>query len=127
MQDDGNNKGSFSDQEPMGIELVTIKKNYLDEMESLRREEQELVKKFNIELAQTIFNLDWEGDFDYEANLNLFLNELAQVEEFVYKSSENFSQNDINICLSQLRILREKAKTAMAKAKEKEKELLSRD
>ncbi|MBD3300171.1 MAG: hypothetical protein GF347_02355 [Candidatus Moranbacteria bacterium] len=118
---DANNQNAVGGESNM--ELVRIQKNYLDELESLRREEQDIVSKFNVKLAEKIFISNWEQGFSYEENLNLFLNELTQVEEILFNSSDKFEQHDINVALSQLRILREKGNTAMAKAMEQEKEL----
>ena len=123
MSSSNTNQNNFGEEDPMSLEISRIQKNFIDELESLRREEAELIGKFQVELSKNIFIENWDQNFSFENNINLFLSELNQVEEVVYGLSDRFDQNDINIVMSQLRILREKGKTAMTKAEERIKEL----
>jgi hypothetical protein len=99
-------------------ELIRIQKNFIDELESLRREEQKLTEKFNLVFPENVFVGSWDEGFSFENNLKIFLDELEKNEQTLFQNSANFNQNEVNQTLSQLRILREKGQTAKNRAKE---------
>lgn len=92
-------------------ELERLEKGFLDGLESLRREEGELVEKFKIQVAGDIFIDHLEENFSFKENLKRFLGELSKTEEQLFNQREKFDETEVNQALSRLRILREKGQT----------------
>ncbi|MBD3244443.1 MAG: hypothetical protein GF335_00420 [Candidatus Moranbacteria bacterium] len=101
---------------PLSQEKARIKKKYTEELESLRREEQDMVTKFGLELDEKVLINSWHDNFTFEKNLEIFNKELAQTEEKLFNLEGDFDQHEKNQTLSKLRILKEKGKTAYDRA-----------
>ncbi|MBD3238929.1 MAG: hypothetical protein GF332_04820 [Candidatus Moranbacteria bacterium] len=115
--------GSTPAQGPVANEQERIEKIFLEELESLRRQADELVNKYKVSIAKDIFISNWDERFSFESNLKAYMDALAKAEQDVFAAQGDYDQHEKNQCLSQLRILREKGKTAFDQAQEQLKML----
>jgi hypothetical protein len=88
------------------------RKNFLEEIESLRREAVEIASQFDLTVEDHIWIDSISEDFSYKENLKIFLNKLSDLEQKMFGTKNGHDQVEVNQCLSRLRILREKAQTA---------------
>ncbi|MBU2025320.1 MAG: hypothetical protein ABIC19_04035 [Patescibacteria group bacterium] len=103
-------------------ELERIEKGFLDGLESLRKEEGELVSKFGLKVEGEIFIDHLEENFSFKENFKRFLGELGKIEEQLAGLSGRFSETEVNQTLSRLRILKEKAQTLIDRMQQGEKQ-----
>ena len=108
----GNNQSSSEEQ-------TRIRKNFLEGLESLEREKEEILKKFDLRSKKVLFtDTDDQGkELSLDKNLAVFLEELDNAEVEIHKQRGVHNQAALNQGSSRLRILREKARTLLVEAK----------
>ena len=107
-----NNKSSSEEQ-------TRIRRNFLEGLESLEREKEEILKKFDLRSKKVLFtDTDDQGkELSLDKNLAVFLEELDNAEVEIHKQRGVHNQAALNQGSSRLRILREKARTLLVEAK----------
>ena len=107
-----NNKSSSEEQ-------TRIRRNFLEGLESLGREKEEILKKFDLRSKKVPFtDTDDQGkELSLDKNLAVFLEELDNAEAEIHKQRGVHNQAALNQGSSRLRILREKARTLLVEAK----------
>ncbi|MEA3273440.1 MAG: hypothetical protein U9Q72_02505 [Patescibacteria group bacterium] len=100
-------------------EQIRIRKNFLEELESLRKEKEGILKKLGLRIRHIVSsetnNQDQEISLD--EYLVAFLEELDDAEAEINRQKGVFNQATLNQGSSRLRILREKARTLLNNTK----------
>jgi len=107
-----NNKSSSEEQ-------TRIRRNFLEGLESLGREKEEILKKFDLRSRKvSLTDTDDQGkELSLDKNLAVFLEELDNAEAEIHRQKGDYNQAALNQGSSRLRILREKARTLLVNAK----------
>lgn len=93
-------------------------KKFLEELESLREEEREIIGKFGMERRENIFIDHTDEKFSFKENLRRFVSELTGLEGELTQKKVELEEIKVNQALSMLRILREKAQTLFTNTQE---------